>query len=128
MSTRTHSLIKLEARRKELGMTVEFVARRSGVSRSTVERILSGSYGAASFDTVQAIAEVVGAVVVVQDAADPDDMLQRQAELKAAEIVRLVQGTSALEGQGVDEATYRSLLRQTVHRLLAGSRRALWAS
>lgn len=127
MIQNTPLLSSLEARRKSLGMTYDVVAKRSGASRSTVERVLSGKYGAASFETVEAIAAALGASIAIEETVNCDDMLEHQAQSKAAEIVRMVQGTSALEGQAVDEATYRSMIRQTVHRLLAGSRRTLWA-
>jgi len=109
-------------------MTHAVVAQRSGVSRSTVERVLSGHYGSASFDTVQAIAEAVGATVSIEDAVNTDDMLESQAKLKAEAILNLVQGTSALEGQGLTQAAAQSMIRQAVHRLLAGSKRTLWTS
>jgi len=38
----------------------------------------------------------------------------------------MVQGTSALESQAVDSETYRQMVRQTMHELMAGSRRRLW--
>ncbi len=51
---------RLNQRRQELGLIVETLAKRSGVSRPTVQRILSGSNPTASFANVLAIAEALG--------------------------------------------------------------------
>jgi transcriptional regulator with XRE-family HTH domain len=126
MVVAANPLTKLDARRRQLGMTIDVVAKRSGVSRATVERVLSGRYGSASFDTVQQIASALGATVEIANQVDPYVMLEQQAILKAEELMRIVQGTSALEGQGVSEATYVFMLKQAVHRLLAGPKRRLW--
>ena len=128
MTVHIPQLGKLDARRRKLGMTIDVVAKRSGISRSTVERVLSGQYGGASFDAVQAIADALGEFILIEHAIDADEMLEKQAEAKAKEMVSIVQGNAALEGQGVSEGTYRSMIRQIVHRLLAGSRRNIWAS
>ncbi len=40
----------------------------------------------------------------------------------------MVQGTSALESQAVDAATYQRLIEKSVHELLAGSPRRLWSN
>ena len=71
------------------------------------------------------IASAVGATLEITG-INPDEMIEQQAKLKAEELMRIVQGTSALESQGVSESTYRSMLKQTLYRLLAGPRRRLW--
>jgi hypothetical protein len=59
-------------------------------------------------------------------AVDVDEVLRQQARKKAEVVARLVQGTSALEDQAVDAATFARLVERTYHEMLAGSRRALW--
>ncbi len=51
----------------------------------------------------------------------------KQARRKAEYIMRLVQGNIALEGQGMDEETYKRLLEKTVKEFLEGSDADLWA-
>jgi hypothetical protein len=53
--------------------------------------------------------------------------MRTKAEAKARLLVSMVQGTSALEAQAVDQETQQEMVEQTVHELLAGSRRALWS-
>ena len=81
----------------------------------------------ASFENVTAVARALG-VSWVQNETDADEFCRAEAQRKAEKIARLVQGTSALEGQGVDAATYQRLVERTYHELLAGPRRRLWSA
>jgi len=116
----------LDRRRRELGLTFAALSSRSGVSEPTVKRILGGRLGEASFTHVVAIARALGSPISA-DPQDVDEMVREQARRKAEGIARLVQGTSALEAQAVDDAEYRRLVDRSYHELLAGSRRRLWA-
>jgi excinuclease UvrABC helicase subunit UvrB len=58
---------------------------------------------------------------------DTRDLKREQAERKAKKLVALVQGTSGLEGQAVDEESVESMVEQTTHELLTGSKRKLWS-
>jgi len=107
-------------------MTYAALSSRSGVSIPTAKRILSGRAEGASFEHVTAIAEALGLSLHVQD-RDIDAMRRDQARSKAEAIARLVQGTSALEGQAVDHRTFQRLVDQSYHELLAGSPRRLWS-
>ncbi len=117
----------LDERRRELGLSYELIARRSGVSRPTVQRILSGRHAAASFANIVAIAESLGLGLRFDFILDARELKPQQAERKAKKLVALVQGTSGLEGQAVDEKAIESMVEQTTHELLAGSTRRLWS-
>ena len=106
-------------------MSVVALARRSGVSLPTVRRILEGGLHESSFANVSSVSEALGAPLML-DATDVDELRRRQAQAKAEQVARLVQGTSALENQAVDQSTYRRLVERSVHELLAGSNRRLW--
>ena len=99
---------------------------RRVVSEPTVKRILGGHIAEASFANVVAIAQALGASLGVEE-VDPDELCRQQARRKAEQVARLVQGTSALESQAVDGATYSQLLERSYHQLMAGSRRRLWS-
>lgn len=117
---------QLELRRQQLGLTHADIAKRSGVGYRTVQRILAGQDANPSFATLSAIAAVVGCSFSLT-AEDPDLMRHRQATHKAKKLLAIVQGTSALESQAVDDQAMRSMLTRTVNDLLAGSPRRLWA-
>jgi transcriptional regulator with XRE-family HTH domain len=120
-------LKNLDERRRDLGLSYELLSKRCGVSRPTVQRILSGRHAAASFANIVAIAESLGLGLRFDSKVDAGDLKREQAERKAKKLVALVQGTSGLEGQAVDEKTVESMVEQTTHELLAGSKRRLWS-
>jgi transcriptional regulator with XRE-family HTH domain len=116
----------LAVRRRQLGMSVAALAARSGVPVSTVKRVLNGGLEKASFENVVRIASALGLRLDFRPAEDALAMQRREAERKARRIVRLVQGTSALEAQAVDEKSLSEMRQRTVHELMAGSKRRLW--
>jgi transcriptional regulator with XRE-family HTH domain len=120
-----NALADLEKRRRDLGMSEEFLAKRAGVSRNTVRRILSGESANVSLGSVVAVAEALGVDVRFEKEA-PETCLERQAEKKARQLVGMVQGNMGLESQAVGEDVVNQMIRDTVHRLLAGSKRNLW--
>lgn len=117
----------LNARRRALGLTHAALAARSGVSEPTVKRILGGHLAEASFANVSAVLDALGLSLQTGEVS-VREMREHQARRKAEEIARLVQGTSALESQAVDDATYRELVERTYHELLAGPARRLWSA
>ena len=127
MTDDTPLLKNLDQRRRELGLSYELLSKRCGVSRPTVQRILSGHHAAASFANIVAIAESLGLGLRFDSRIDARELKREQAERKAKKLVALVQGTSGLEGQAVDEESVESMVEQTTHELLAGSKRRLWS-
>ena len=53
--------------------------------------------------------------------------LHQQAVKKARELVGMVQATAGLESQAVAPSQIEKMIQQLVHKLMAGSRRKLWA-
>ena len=127
MSNRNPLFKKLENRRRELGISQAALADRSGVSLPTVQRILSGSRSAASIESILEITHVLGMDLEAVPRIDAQEILEQQARKKAEKLVRMVQGTSALEAQAVSSRHIGEMIKKTVRELLAGSRRRLWA-
>lgn len=119
-------LAKLEHRRREMGLSCAAVAQRSQLSLRTVQRVLSGQEKDAGFTTVLRLAECLGLSIDVSGPA-VEDMRLRQAQQKARRLVAQVQGNAALETQGVSKEMVERMEQQTVHELLAGPPRRLWA-
>jgi DNA-binding phage protein len=113
----------LEKRRRELGMPMVVLAKRADLGARTVQRTLSGEADAANLGTVTKIANALGVSFV---AKFDEEMPQRAALQKATALANLVQGTSALEGQGVDSRVLRQITDQLKYKLLSGSRAKLW--
>ena len=118
--------VDLDARRTRLGMSTEILAQRSGLSRQTVHRVLSG--GIASFQNVIAIAAVLGMSPSFSPTTSDQEFREQQAETKAQELVGMVQATCGLESQAVDQEHVDEMVRQTVRELLTGPNRNLWAA
>jgi transcriptional regulator with XRE-family HTH domain len=108
-------------------MSCAVLARRVGVSLRTVQRILSGEENNPGLATVIALARELGVGVRLEEQVKAHTIRHRQAERKAERIIAIVHGTSALEAQGIEDETRRDLREKTIHELLAGSERKLWA-
>lgn len=127
MTSRQPLIEKLEARRRDLGLSQAVLAELSGVSLPTVHRILAGHGTAASVENILAIVQVLGMDLEAVPRIGTQEILEQQARKKAERLVGMVQGTSALEGQAVSGKQLGQMIKQTVQELLAGSRRRLWA-
>jgi transcriptional regulator with XRE-family HTH domain len=117
---------ELNRRRRELGLSCALLAKRTNLSLRTVQRALSGEGPVPEFSTIMALSQGLGLTLRLE-AQDARAMCRRQAEEKARLITSLVQSSSALEAQALPAKALRDLHERTVHELLAGSRRRLWA-
>ena len=119
------TLANLIRRRESLGMTFAVISQRSGVAEATVKRIFGGRLAEAAFANVLALSEALGLTLGATE-VDAEEFRKQQARRKAIDIVRLVQGTSALEAQAIDAVEREKLVERTYHELLAGPARRLW--
>ena len=127
--TTTQLLAQMEGRRAQLRMSMGTLARRSGVSEATVKRMLSGGADRPSpvLDNVSAVAQALGLGLELGATEDVETVREEAARHKAERLVRMVQGTMALEAQGVDSDAIRRMVRRTECELLAGPPRRLWS-
>ena len=122
---------KLDQRRARLKMTKTVVAKRARVSLPTVNRILSGKERNPSTANLFAIARAlgvtvrIGATAGIDEPESADEFRLVEARRKANDLVGMVQGTMALESQGVDSRTLERMRDSTAHELLKSNRR-LW--
>jgi transcriptional regulator with XRE-family HTH domain len=117
----------LQKRRTEIGIPYPDLAARSGVSVATAKRILCGQIERASLAHVEAVAKVMGVSLVPREDSPAHKVKERAAYQQANRLVRMVQGTSALESQALDSKQAEQLAHESVHRLMAGSPRRVWA-
>ena len=123
---------QLDDRRNRLRMSKADLARRSAVSLPPVHRLLSGRESRARTDTVAAIAAALGVEVRLSDATyvhethEVSEFRREQASAKARRLVKLVQGTMALEAAAVGAEALKIMEEDNFHALLAGSGRRLW--
>jgi transcriptional regulator with XRE-family HTH domain len=126
MIAKEFELEQLDARRRKLGMSYASLAKRSGVSMATVQRVLSGNHPKASFGNVVAIAEALDMSVKIEPTATATEIRHRRARQKAERLVSMVQATAGLEAQAVSADALSEMMVQTTSELLAGSPRQLW--
>ncbi len=126
------ALTKLDRRRKSLGISLAVLARRSGVSLPSVQRILTGREATPSLSTLHAIAAALGLQLsighspAITEEASAAAFRRARAVEKARQLARMVQGTMALEAQAVPQPTLDAIAEQNIADLLAGSGRRLW--
>jgi len=118
--------VDLEERRRRLGMSKVALAQRSGVSYPTVRRILGGDLNRATYAHIAAIARSLQLDLEITSRSDAEQARYEQARQKAAALVGLVQGNSALESQAVKQHVLEQLIAKTVQELLASNQK-LWA-
>ena len=119
-------LIRLEARRKGLGMSRKALAERSGLTVLTVQKVLRGGKNA-NMSTVLAISQALGAQVGLVRASKLSAVKRRQARAKAHQLAAITQGSAALEAQAVDDDAIKRAERQIEDELLSGPAIRLWA-
>lgn len=107
-------------------MTIPQLARRSGISKATVSRILRGEPTVA-MGHVCAVADVLGMQFAFRPSASVDSLRSQAARAKAMRAAALVQATSSLEGQGLSRHQYEAMVGRTTRELQATGGKMLWA-
>ena len=128
MTTITEKIIsELNTKRRKLAMPVRALSVRSGVSTATINRILHCKE-TPSFGVIIALANSLGISLEIKDVKSPADMRLEAAYEIAHRTVSMVQGSSALEVQSVDESTQKLAEQEIVTSLLAKAKRNLWGN
>ena len=117
--------MRLESRRQRLHMSKAALARRARVPLTTVHRILSGKEKNPGIRNVAAIAGALG-LEMLGEPQSAFEFRKTQATEKATRLVRMLQGTMALEAQAVDQNAIKGMVDQTACELLSGPTRSLW--
>ena len=116
----------LQNRINELEMSISDLARRSGVSRATVIRILGGKDEHYSVSNLQAVLSALGMKMDLS-AIPAKGFKDSVATQMAKRLIALTQGNVALESQAVSAASAQEHLEATKARIASSSRK-LWAS
>jgi len=124
---------QLDERRESLRLSKTQLARRAGLSLPTVNRVLSGSEQNPRIKTLAALAAAVGveirlgAVTRIDELSTIEAFREAQARTKARRLVRLLQGSMALEASALDRQSLLQLENKNVRTLLQGPPRRLWS-
>ena len=118
---------RIEARRKELNITIVNLSKLSGLGVRTVNRFLAGED--VKLSTVERLTNLLGLDFAGNEVVSVAQLQRRQAKEKALLMVALVQGTSSLEMQGLEKSTVSTMLKKMEQAFLTGSyRNRLWVA
>ena len=118
---------KIEARRKKLNITIVNLSKLSGLGVRTVNRFLAGED--VKLSTVERITNLLGLDFAGNEVVAFNELQRRRAKEKALFMVSLVQGTSSLEMQGLEDESIRKMLLKMEKEFLTGSyRNRLWVA
>ncbi len=125
--TRLHLLQKVKERKKQVGITLDNISSLSHLGNRTVSRFFSGED--VKLSTVEKITDLLGLDFAGNELVDINTLKDQRAKEKALYIVSLVQDTSALEMQGLEDDNLNILITETKAQFLTGNyQKNLWAS
>lgn len=125
--TRTQLVDKIENRKKELGISIENLAKLSHSGVRTVNRLFAGED--VKLSTVEKITNILGLDFAGNETVALKELEKKRANQKALFMASLVQGTSALELQGLEKSTLDKMIHRFEKEFLTGSYRdRLWVA
>ena len=124
---RLHVLEKVKKRKEQIGLTLDNISKLSHLGNRTVTRFFSGED--VKLSTLEKITNIMGLDFAGNELVDIETLKEKRAKEKAIYIVSLVQDTSALEMQGLEDKAIQSLIQDTKEQFLTGEyQKNLWAS
>ena len=125
--THLELIAKIEARRKKLNITIVNLSKLSGLGVRTVNRFFAGED--VKLSTVEQITNLLGLDFAGNEVVAFNDLQRRRAKEKALFMVSLVQGTSSLEMQGLeDDSIQKMLLNMEKEFLIGNYKNRLWVT
>ncbi len=124
---RLHVLERVKTRKEQIGLTLDNISKLSHLGNRTVTRFFSGED--VKLSTLEKITEIMGLDFAGNETVNIETLKEQRAKEKAMYIVSLVQDTSALEMQGLEDEALQSLIQDTKEQFLTGAyQKNLWAS
>ena len=125
--THLELITKIEARRKQLNITIVNLSKLSSLGVRTVNRFLAGED--VKLSTVEQITNLLGLDFAGNEVVALNNLQRKRAKEKALFMVSLVQGTSSLEMQGLEDNSIKKMLLNMEKEFLIGSYRdRLWVA
>ncbi len=110
---------RIKSRKNELGITIENLAKLSHNGVRTINRLLSNED--VKLSTVESVTNILGLDFSGNEVIALDDLKKQRAIEKAIFMASLVQGTSALEMQGLDEKNLNTMINEFKKEFLTGT-------
>lgn len=118
---------RIEARRKHLKISLDNLSKLSNLGMRTLNRFFAGED--VKLSTVESITNVLGLDFAGNEVVSLSKLERNRAYQKALFMVSLVQGTSALEMQGLDKEVIESMIKTFEKAFLDGEyKNRLWVA
>jgi transcriptional regulator with XRE-family HTH domain len=118
---------KIITRKKQLNITIENLAKLSNISVRTVNRVLKNED--VKLSTIEEITNLLGLDFSGNEQVSIDVLKKKRAHQKALYLVSLVQSTSALEKQGLDDKSLNNIITMYEKEFLHGNyQNTLWVA
>ena len=125
--TRLELIQKVKYRKQQLNITIDNLAKLSGIGVRTINRFFSGDD--VKISTVEKITNLLGLDFAGNEVLSLKDLQKRRAKEKAVFMASLVQSTSALEMQGLEKNSIDKIVHRFELEFLTGSYKdRLWVA
>ena len=115
------------ARKEQLNITIENLAKLSGLGVRTINRVLANED--VKLSTIESITNVLGLDFAGHEVVTLEELKKQRAKQKAIFMASLVQSTSALEMQGLDENSVNNIISMYEQEFLNGNYQdTLWVA
>ncbi len=115
------------ARKEHLNITIENLAKLSGIGIRTVNRLLKNED--VKLSTVEAVTNVLGLDFAGNEQISLEELKKQRAKQKALYLASIVQGTSALEMQGLEADSINKIVAMYENEFLYGNYKdTLWVA
>ncbi|MFP4487078.1 MAG: helix-turn-helix domain-containing protein [Campylobacterales bacterium] len=116
--TRVELISKIKDRREELHISIENLAKLSGVGIRTLNRFFAGDD--VKLSTVEKITNILGLDFAGNEIVSLKELKKRRAKEKALLMASLVQSASALEMQGLEDDSLGKIISNFEKEFLTG--------
>ena len=125
--TRSELIEKIEARKKTLGISIENLALLSHSGVRTVNRLFAGAD--VKLSTIEKITNLLGLDFAGNEVISLQELKKKRAKEKALFMASLVQETSVLEMQGLEQSSLNKMIHSFEEAFLTGAYRdRLWVA
>jgi len=125
--TRLELIQKIENRKKQINISIENLARLSNLGVRTVNRFFAGDD--VKLSTIERLTNLLGLDFAGNEVIPLNQLQKKRAKEKALFMASLVQSTSALEVQGLEEDSLNKIIDKFEKEFLQGQyKNRLWVA
>ncbi|MCT7602295.1 hypothetical protein [Aliarcobacter butzleri] len=125
--TRIELIQKIENRKKQININIENLAKLSNLGVRTVNRFFAGDD--VKLSTIERITNLLGLDFAGNEVVPLNQLEKQRAKEKALFMASLVQSTSALEVQGLEEDSLNKIIDKFEKEFLQGQyKNRLWVA